>query len=81
MRIDSAHLCKGIVVRVEMVPTREALPVVGIHTEVGIPVIVAGSPGDIRTERHEKVKNCPGEDDDVVDVHPAGHDSCCVTDT
>jgi len=30
--------------------------------------------------RHEEVKDRPGQDNDVVDVHPAGHDGGGVTD-
>lgn len=30
--------------------------------------------------RHEEIENRPCQDDDVVDVHPAGHDSGSVTD-
>lgn len=30
--------------------------------------------------RHEEVKNCPSQNNDVVNIHPAGHDSSCITD-
>ena len=31
--------------------------------------------------RHEEVEDGPGENDDVINVHPTGHDSGGVSDT
>lgn len=31
--------------------------------------------------RHEEIENCPSQDNNVVNIHPAGHNGGSITDT
>lgn len=62
-------------------PAGQVLTVVGVHAGGGVPVVVAGTPWYVWSHGHEEVEDGPGEDHDIVDVHPARHHSSRVADT